>query len=62
MELKSRTTADKLKPLLSFNRTAYGIEISSRVGVIDTSDTFNRTAYGIEIGFNPLWISVVINF
>ena len=49
MELKFRIWEHFVFEPLSFNRTAYGIEIRFAIGCIDRGWTFNRTAYGIEI-------------
>ena len=38
--------------LLTFNRTAYGIEIIVFAFSLASLNSFNRTAYGIEILYN----------
>ena len=49
MELKSATQLGYSWCCMSFNRTAYGIEIFSALCCIIIIISFNRTAYGIEI-------------
>ena len=52
MELKYYQQVNRLYRQLTFNRTAYGIEMFYYSGNSSCDgDTFNRTAYGIEIGF-----------
>ena len=49
MELKFRSDQGRRKVDITFNRTAYGIEMSDRLSIPFLSSSFNRTAYGIEI-------------
>ena len=51
MELKYRFLASNQCEVLTFNRTAYGIEIVHRAFRSSVRFAFNRTAYGIEMKF-----------
>ena len=49
MELKSGHVQLRRAMTVSFNRTAYGIEICLNHQILPGFVAFNRTAYGIEI-------------
>ena len=52
MELKSLIACIFSVNLISFNRTAYGIEmVLGMASALGLGGTFNRTAYGIEMYF-----------
>ena len=48
MELKSNKDIFASEQTITFNRTAYGIEIAYQDSGLSPVSTFNRTAYGIE--------------
>ena len=49
MELKLNKWRLREQAGITFNRTAYGIEIQSDRPTMTDSYSFNRTAYGIEM-------------